>query len=121
KEEILGMMVTLELYFGRDHQADWKEWERRVAEISDAVSSLKGVRAEPFMPEIHYRVPHLRILWDQGTRKIPVAEVIRQLRDGEPSIEVRGAKDSLELGIWMLRPGEASVVARRVREILKSA
>ncbi len=120
KEEILAMMLTLELYYRRDHQADWREWERRVGEIAAAVSSIKGVHAEPFMPEIHYRVPHLRIRWEQSAHGITVAEAIRQLREGEPPIEVRPAKDSLELGVWMLRPGEAAIVGRRIREILKN-
>ncbi len=121
KEELVAMMVTLEQYFHRDHQADWKEWERRVAEISEAVSSLPGVRAEPFMPEIHYRVPHLRIHWDPSVRRISVAEMVSKLRDGEPSIEVRPSREALELGVWMLRPGEAKTVARRIRDVLKSA
>ncbi|MFN0172092.1 MAG: aminotransferase class V-fold PLP-dependent enzyme [Bryobacteraceae bacterium] len=121
KEELVAMMVTLERYFHRDHQADWKEWERRVAEIADTVSSLSGVRPEPFMPEIHYRVPHLRILWDPAVRKISVADMVRQLREGDPSIEVRPAREALELGVWMLRPGEAKTVARRIRDLLKSA
>jgi hypothetical protein len=56
-----------------------------------------------------------------GKVKITPPEVIRQLREGELSIEVRSSpKDCVEIGVWMLQPSEAPVVARRIREILRS-
>jgi seryl-tRNA(Sec) selenium transferase len=121
KEELLAMMVTIELYYKRDHDADWREWERRVDVIRGSVSSIKGVESEMFMPEIHYRVPHVRIRWNQTPAGLSMADVIRRLREGEPSIEVRpNTSEGLELGVWMLEPGEVEIVARRVREILKN-
>src|SRR5712691_11924849 len=41
KEEMLGMMVAIELYYKRDHEADWREWEKRVAVVRGSVSSIK--------------------------------------------------------------------------------
>jgi len=122
KEELLSMMVALEVYYKRDHEADWREWEKRVGTIRNSVSSIKGVESEMFVPEIHYRVPHVRIRWDRGAIPLTVPEVIRRLRAGEPSIEVRpNTTEGLEIGVWMLEPGEAEIVAGRVREILKNA
>jgi D-glucosaminate-6-phosphate ammonia-lyase len=122
KEELLGMMVALEIYYKRDHEADWREWEKRIGTIRNSVSSIKGVESEMFVPEIHYRVPHVRIRWDQGAIPLTVPETIRRLRAGEPSIEVRpNTSEGLEIGVWMLEPGEAEIVAGRVREILKNA
>jgi L-seryl-tRNA(Ser) seleniumtransferase len=122
KEEMLAMMIALESYYKRDHQADWREWERRVNVIRDRVSSIKGVRGEMFVPKIHYHVPHVRIQWDTTVIRLTVPEVVNRLRDGEPSIEVRSSPaDALELGVWLLEPDEAEVVARRVAEVLRSA
>ena len=121
KEELLSMMVTLELYYKRDHEADWREWEKRANLVRAGVSSISGVASEIFVPEIHYRVPHVRIRWHQNSIPLSVAEVIRRLREGEPSIEVRpNTKEGLEFGVWMLEPGEIEIVARRVREVLKN-
>jgi len=120
KEELLGMFVALELYFNRDHAADWREWEKRIDVIRTGVSSLHGMRSEMFVPEIHYRVPHVRIQWDESASRLTVADAIRRLREGSPSIETRpNNHEGLELGVWMLEPGQAEIVARRVREILK--
>ena len=60
--------------------------------------------------------------WDAGAVKITPAEAIKRLREGDPSIELRpGAKDALEVAVWMLQPGEAQIVAKRIREVLKGA
>jgi L-seryl-tRNA(Ser) seleniumtransferase len=120
KEEYLGMMVAIELYVKMDHAAEWREFEKRVKVVADSVGPVHGVKTESFIPEIANAVPHLRITWDPGAVKITAAEAVKRLREGEPSIELRpGAKDGLEVAVWMLQPGEAQIVAKRIREVLK--
>jgi uncharacterized pyridoxal phosphate-dependent enzyme len=120
KEELLGIMVAVELALKRDHNIDWSEWEKRVKLISDELAPLKGVKTEMFVPDVTYRVPHLRISWHEAAFKISPSEAIRRLRDGEPSIEVRASpQDSMEIGVWLLQPGQAQIVARRILEVLK--
>jgi hypothetical protein len=59
------------------------------------------------------------VQWSTDQIRFGVADVIKRLREGEPSIEVRpNTTDGLEIGVWMLQPGETEIVARRVREIL---
>jgi D-glucosaminate-6-phosphate ammonia-lyase len=123
KEEILGMMVAVEVYLKKDHAAEWREWEKRAKVIADSVGPISGVKTETFVPEIANAVPHLRIQWDEAALKISSKEATRKLLEGEPSIELRpGAKaGTLEVAVWMLQPGEAQIVARRIREVLKGA
>lgn len=122
KEEMLGMMVAVEAALKSDQETDWREWEKRVKLIADTLAPLKAVKTEMFVPEITYRVPHLRISWDETAVKVTPPDLIRHLRDGEPSIEVRSSpRDCVEIGVWLLQPGEAQIVGRRIREILKSA
>jgi L-seryl-tRNA(Ser) seleniumtransferase len=103
-----------------DHAAEWREWEKRVKVVADTVGPVSGVKTETFIPEIANAVPHLRITWDPGAVKITPAEAVKRLREGEPSIELRpGATDALEVAVWMLQPGEAQIVAKRIREVLK--
>lgn len=122
KEELLAMLAAVELYLKRDHQADWREWEKRVKLIQDYVTAVRGVKAEVYVPPVANHVPHLRIEWDQSALKITPAEAARRLREGQPSIEVvPGARENLSVGVWMLQPGEDKIVARRLREVLKAA
>jgi L-seryl-tRNA(Ser) seleniumtransferase len=121
KEELLGMMVAVEVYIKKDHAAEWREWEKRVKTVADSVASVPGVKTESFVPEIANAAPHLRIRWEGGVARITPAEAVKRLREGEPSIELRpGARDCLEVAVWMMQPGEAQVVGRRIREVLKA-
>jgi L-seryl-tRNA(Ser) seleniumtransferase len=120
KEELLGMMAAVEAFLKKDHAAEWKEWEKRVKTVADSVGPITGIKTEPFVPEISNAVPHLRITWDQSQVKISAEDVVKKLREGNPSIELRpGAKEGIEVAVWMMQPGEAQIVARRIREVLK--
>lgn len=121
KEEMVGMLTALELYIAKDHQAEWKEWERRIQKITDSVGDLPSVKTETFVPPIANHVPHLRIKWEQAKIALSPPEVLRTLREGEPSIECSPFtnQDELVIGVWMMQPGEAEVVARRVRAVLR--
>ncbi len=119
KEEFLAMLVAVETYCKRDHQADWREWESRVQLIRSRLSGIRGVETEMFVPEIHYRAPHVRIRWDETAPRPKVRDAIKILREGSPSIEVRpNTSEGLEMSVWLLAPGEAEIVASRVRRIL---
>ena len=123
KEELVSMMVALEVYLKRDHVAEYKEFERRAKVIGDAVASLASVKTSIEVPPIANRVPHLQIAWDQSKIRIGPLEVKKQLAEGDPAIELNPStdKDKAVVGVWMLQPGEAQVVAKRLREVLKSA
>jgi L-seryl-tRNA(Ser) seleniumtransferase len=123
KEEMVGMLVALELFMKRDWNADTKEYNNRIKVITDSIAALSSVTHEVNTPEIANHVPHLHIRWDQSKIKVSPLDVKKQLLDGEPSIEANPGttKDELVFGVWMLQPGEAQIVARRVREILKAA
>jgi len=114
KEEIVGAWTALELFVKADPALRWQEWERRCATIAGHLSGMDGVKAETFVPAIANAVPHLRV-----TLPDP-AGVVAELRSGEPRIEIRASTaDGIEIGVFMLEPGEDEIVGRRLRGILK--
>jgi L-seryl-tRNA(Ser) seleniumtransferase len=121
KEEIVGLWTAVELYLKKDHQAERRDWESRVRDIAKTLNGLRGVKTESFVPDIANESPHLRVSWDEKVLPVKNAQVVKQLRDGEPRIEVRPSaadKPVIEIAVWMLQPGEHRIVARRVREVL---
>lgn len=120
KEDIVGMWAALEHYLRQDHAALDREWQQRVQTIAARLAPLRQVRTEMFVPPIANHVPHLRIRWDVS--RLSVAEVVRQLREGPPRIEIRPPlADGIEVSVWMLEPGQAEIVAGRLREVLEKA
>ena len=118
KEEIVGMLAALERYVGLDHAAERREFDRRAETIRRAAAALPGVTAEIFVPAVANHVPHVRIAWELATRNITADEAVKALRDGAPSIGTRAENGALIVGVWMMRPGEDRIVARRLGEVL---
>ena len=118
KEEMLGMLVALELFLAKDHALESREFERRAEAIRSSATTVPGVKAEVFVPEIANHVPHVRISWD-GADEGTAAAAVNAMRDGEPSIAIRSEGNGLVVGVWMLQPGEEKIVARRLRQVLE--
>ena len=118
KEEILAMLVAVESYLARDHAAERRDFDERAETIRKGATAVPGVQAEVFVPEVANHVPHVRVTWDADLVGIKPEDAIRLLRDGTPSIRVRPGQE-LVVGVWMMRPGEAAIVARRLREVLE--
>lgn len=121
KEEVLAMLVALENFLNRDHDKVWAMWEKQIKTISEAAGSVTGVETEIHVPDIANHVPSLRIRWDEGRIKMTPDEVRTALREGHPSIETVGGKESVDITTWMMNPGEERVVASRIRDILQRA
>jgi L-seryl-tRNA(Ser) seleniumtransferase len=97
-------------------------WEDRVAVIESAAREVEGVTTEVSVPPIANHTPTLTISWD--IRKINVSgrDFIIRLQNGNPSIEVRGGRnESIVITVFMLKPGQDKIVAKRVREELIKA
>ena len=118
KEEMLGMLVALEMYLEKDHERERREFDKRAEAIRASVVTVPGVTAEVFVPEVANHVPHVRISWD-AAKAIKAADVVKTLRDGEPSIVTRSEGQTIVVGVWMMRPGEEKIVARRLKEALE--
>ena len=120
KEEMLGMLAALELYVEKDHAAEQRDFEKRAETIQKAVSAVTGVKAEVFVPEVANHVPHVRVTWDAAALGITAGDVVKALREGEPSIGTRSEGPAVVVGVWMMRPGEDKIVARRFRQVLEA-
>ncbi len=119
KEEMVGMLVAIETYLKKDMAKEWRDFEERAETIRKAVSAVPGVTAEIHVPEVANHVPHVRISWNADEKKLSARDVIATMRDGEPSIRVRGGRQGLDIGVWMMKPGEAKIVAARLRRVLE--
>ena len=130
KEEMIGLLAAVERYLKVDHQAERRRLESRVATIAASISSINGVEAEAFVPEIANHVPHLSVEWDFSQIPLTSSQASSRLKEGNPPIEVGGHRwlrpkrksdkqmHGLTVSVWMLRPGESRIVADRLQSIL---
>jgi L-seryl-tRNA(Ser) seleniumtransferase len=119
KEEILGMYVALDNYIKRDHAKEWKQWEDQVAIIQGAAKKVPGVMATVSVPPVANHTPLLSVSWDVNKLKLTSKELGSRLRAGSPSIEVMSnGENGVNITVFMLKPGEEKIVARRLQEEL---
>lgn len=122
KEEIIGLLAAVERYLKVDHEAEFKELDARVQYMIEALSKIPGLSADRILPPIANHVPHLRLTWAEDAFKFQAGEVVRKLMAGEPSIAIsRRGERLLHVSVWMMRPGEHQIVAKRLQEVFTAA
>lgn len=122
KEEIVGMVKALECYLTEDHEALNKEWQKRLELISAKVTTLPSVTTNYFLPDLANHVPHLEIKWDAQRIRITPHDAYVALRKGSPSIVLTTGErpDALSMNSFMLQPGEDSIIAERLYQVLQA-
>lgn len=128
KEEIMGMLAAVEMWVKRDHEAEWKEWERRLEEIAASVKRVDGVTTRVVQPsaDLSNRTPHLMVQWDGAKLGITGQEVARILLDGEPRIVLASGAGSRPANLasavsvvpYQMMPGDEKIVAERLYTVL---
>jgi len=139
KEEVMGCLAAVEAWMKMDLAALNRSWEQRVKRIAALIETVPGVSTRIQIPEDGNRYPTLTVEWDETAWKFTVADCDRQLREGEPRIEVLTASNPslvpavlgrdpkapstnrLQIISMTMQAGEELTVGRRLREILSSA
>lgn len=123
KEEIVGLMTALELYESRDFTAELSRWTTDMEHIVSSVRAVPGVAARVQYPQPNGReVPSAVIRIDSSTGAGDAHTVINALQEGDPPIcvfERYAAFGEVVIFPEALRPGEAEIIARRLRDVLK--
>ncbi|HEU0140932.1 MAG TPA: hypothetical protein VFQ79_14510 [Bryobacteraceae bacterium] len=121
KEEMCGLLAAVERYLKVDHEAEYRELDRRVASIRQALQGVSGVQTERHVPVIANEVPHVKVLWDESARGLSSQGVVEKLRDGDPPIHIqRPGNGQLLISVWMMRGTEHEIVGRRLKEIFST-
>ena len=123
KEDMIALLAAVERYVRIDHGAEWREWERRLGFIEEAVKDIPTLRRERVVPPIANCVPHLLLVWDEVRLKLSREKLTKELAAGDPPIaigRVRGTGDEgILISVFMLQDGEDRIVAERLRAIFK--
>ena len=118
KEEVMGLLAAVEQWVARDHEAEWREWERRLATVAAAVEAVDTVATSIRRPGRSNVAPILEITWDAETVGIAPVEVERELSAGDPRIELSASAEGVAVAAHLMEEGEDEIVARRLGELL---
>ncbi|MET0168361.1 MAG: aminotransferase class V-fold PLP-dependent enzyme [Vicinamibacterales bacterium] len=134
REEVVGMVVAVESWVKRDHDAEWNEWVARGEYIANRVSKIPGVTASVRREGgdgRSNRSPGVSVRWESKRLGITGEEVTDILFTTEPRIALGGgggragqAADAADTGVSMTlsmtQPGDDKIVAERLYEVLSA-
>ncbi len=129
REEIMGMLTAVEMWFKRDHAAEWKTWVSWANHIAKRLNTIAGVKTVLNEPKARSnRAPSLEVSWDNAVIPLTGEDVEGLLWNGTPRIAVSGAgsflpfppnlKPNISIATASLQAGEEKVLAERVYAIL---
>jgi L-seryl-tRNA(Ser) seleniumtransferase len=124
KEDAIGMLMAVEMWVKRDHDAEWKRWTGALDHVAQRLSSVAGVSTSVVQPNgLSNRTPSLRITWDREKLGIAGDAVVRALLDGEPRIAIAAAggpppTTGVSVTPYMMDPGDEKAVADRLYAVL---
>jgi L-seryl-tRNA(Ser) seleniumtransferase len=122
KEDMIALLAAVDRFVHLDHDAKWREYERRLDVIEKAVKEMTSVTCERIVPAIANHVPHLIIDWDPKRVRLTREELTKQLAAGDPPIQLGRVAGTGEKGVLIsvltLQEGEERIVAERVHKLL---
>ncbi|MBM3734278.1 MAG: aminotransferase class V-fold PLP-dependent enzyme [Acidobacteria bacterium] len=124
KEEIVGLLTALEIYLGKDHEAERKEWHAMLDRLAARLKGAPAVTTEYITNNDYSHSPRLSVQWNEAKLGVTVPQMVERLRGGTPSIEASDMRyfnppwKGLGVFPYNLKPGEELIIADRIREIL---
>jgi L-seryl-tRNA(Ser) seleniumtransferase len=128
KEEAMAMLAAVEAWTRRDYEAEIRTWASWVDTIAKRIAPIAGVTTSVVPPEgLSNRMPVLQIRWDEARLGTTGEAVAKLLFESEPRISLFPARGrtgpnetGLNIGPYMMSPGDEKVVAERLFVVLSN-
>ncbi len=130
REEIIGMLTAVEMWFKRDHAEERRVWTSWLDHIAFRIKEIRGVSTEIVQPgeQLSNRFPILNIRWDPELIPLTGYDVEQHLWNGDPRIAVSGAGSflpfppnmhpNISINSSQLEAGEELIIADQVFNLL---
>lgn len=123
KEEIMGLVTALRLYFQRDHAAEKAACWAKLQTLCEELDGTPHVTTELLPPNPDRGgFPLARIRIDEQALGLSGYDLIWALKSGNPSIhpgERELAQGAVIIHPFGLQPGDELAIARRIKEIVE--
>jgi seryl-tRNA(Sec) selenium transferase len=126
KEEAMAMLAAVEAWTKRDYEAEIRTWASWVDTIAKRIAPITGITTTVLPAEgLSNRMPVLQIRWDKAKLGTTGEAVAKLLFETEPRISLFPARGrtgpdetGLNIGPYMMAPGDEKVVAERLFAVL---
>jgi L-seryl-tRNA(Ser) seleniumtransferase len=122
KEEVVGLLAAVQWYLGLNHEAIAEDYERQVRFLVKQFDDPPTTTARRSFPsEAGQPMPRAEIILNEQVLGMGRDRVLELLRRGEPAIDLAPAgEDGVYVNPQTLKPGEAEIIAERLRQVLST-
>ena len=123
KEDIVGLIVALENYMQRDHNADTAFWRTQAEWMREHLDDFPGVAARYVHDGREHPVPRVELVFGAETA-INAHELVLALEEHDPRVflfEPSGPSarpNSIVINTQTMQPGEEQIVVEARRELI---
>jgi D-glucosaminate-6-phosphate ammonia-lyase len=123
KEDMVGLIVALENYMQRDHDADAALWRAQAEWMLERLNDFPGVAVSYLHDGREHPVPRVELLFGPETG-INSHDLVVALEEHDPRIflfEPSGPNarpNSIVINTQTMRPGEERIVVQALREVI---
>jgi L-seryl-tRNA(Ser) seleniumtransferase len=124
KEDIIGLMVAIDCYMQRDHEAELERWMAQAHHIASELADFPGVDVSVRYDGQEYITPCVELAIDREETGVDAHELVQQLEDGDPRvflIEWNGpsaSPNNATVCTHTMRAGDERLVAAAVKREL---
>lgn len=125
KEDIVGLMVALERYLERDHDAELERWRNQAEAMIEHLSGLPGVSVRYQHDDSEHHTPRVEIVFAASTG-IDAHDLVLALEEQDPRIFLfeptgpHAIPNSVVSNTHTMKPGEESIVGQSLRSAIVS-
>ncbi len=120
RQEVIGVVVALREWLNMDHEERLQQQADRIQTITTALADLPHVKAETIWDAERDAWMRLHVTLDTAALGKSPKAIADELKAGDPGVWVRVDQNELYVMVNTLQDGEDQIVARRLREVLKS-
>ena len=120
KEEIIGLITSLEIFANEDEEAEMKRYTEMSQSVVDALIEVPGLRISVEHDGFDHLIPAARIKFTMDWNGPSREQVMDTLAQGDPPIFLQsiGDPDDLTFDPFNVSDQELEIVIRRLREAL---
>jgi len=130
RETIVGFVKALELYGGKDEEGHFNRWKEEAERIAKQLGDIPGVKTGvTYQKTVKEEVPMAPLCYlelDETAAGMSGRELVKTLRDGDPSIEtlyepsflLEKYEGKVTINPQYMLEGDADIVVSRIRKIL---
>ncbi|MGE3798738.1 MAG: aminotransferase class V-fold PLP-dependent enzyme [Thermomicrobiales bacterium] len=119
REEIVGLVTALKRFAAGNDEEDFERWHSILDVVEEYLDGVPGLAAQ--REQARGKAPSLWVNVDSAITGIEAYDLLNALMDGEPGIaasETRGEFGMIGIQPHALRPEEAEMVGKRIRDIV---